>query len=81
LKALTRQLDMAPQVTFHGFMTHHQLSGLYKRIDLAVLTSYSESFPLVLLEATDNLIPILSTDVGDIHKMIPGPEYGFIAKT
>ncbi|KAA8814608.1 glycosyltransferase family 4 protein, partial [Lactobacillus crispatus] len=40
-----------------------------------------ESFPLVLLEATDNLIPILSTDVGDIHKMIPGPEYGFIAKT
>lgn len=81
LKALTRQLNMAPQVTFHGFMTHHQLSGLYKRIDLAVLTSYSESFPLVLLEATDNLIPILSTDVGDIHKMIPGPEYGFIAKT
>ena len=81
LKALTRQLDMAPQVTFLGFMTHHQLSGLYKRIDLAVLTSYSESFPLVLLEATDNLIPILSTDVGDIHKMIPGPEYGFIAKT
>ena len=81
LKALTRQLNMAPQVTFHGFMTHHQLSGLYKRIDLAVLTSYSESFPLVLLEATDNLIPILSTDVGDIHKMIPGPKYGFIAKT
>ncbi|WP_297951692.1 glycosyltransferase family 4 protein [uncultured Lactobacillus sp.] len=81
LKALTRQLDMAPQVTFHGFMTQHQLSALYKRIDLAVLTSYSESFPLVLLEATDNLIPILSTDVGDIHKMIPGPEYGFIAKT
>ena len=35
----------------------------------------------MLLEATDNLIPILSTDVGDIHKMIPGPEYGFIAKT
>ena len=81
LKALTRQLDMAPQVTFHGFMTHHQLSDLYKRIDLAVLTSYSESFPLVLLEATDNLIPILSTDVGDIHKMIPRPKYGFIAKT
>lgn len=80
LKALTRQLNMAPQVTFHGFMTHHQLSSLYKRIDLAVLTSYSESFPLVLLEATDNLIPILSTDVGDIHKMIPAPEYGFIAK-
>lgn len=81
LKALARQLDMAPQVTFHGFMTQHQLSGLYKRIDLAVLTSYSESFPLVLLEATDNLIPILSTDVGDIHKMIPGTDYGFIAKT
>ncbi|MDH5100960.1 glycosyltransferase family 4 protein [Lactobacillus kefiranofaciens] len=80
LKALMRELDMAPQVTFHGFMTHHQLSGLYKRIDLAVLTSYSESFPLVLLEAADNLIPILSTNIGDISKMIPSPDYGFIAK-
>lgn len=80
LKALTRQLDLSPQVTFHGFMTQKQLRNLYRRMNLAVLTSYSESFPLVLLEASDNLLPILSTAVGDIHIMIPDAQHGFIAK-
>lgn len=80
LKALTRQLDLAPQVTFHGFMTQKQLRNLYRRMNLAVLTSYSESFPLVLLEASDNQLPILSTAVGDIHMMIPDKKHGFIAQ-
>lgn len=80
LKALARSLEIAPQVTFHGFMTQKQLTNLYRRMNLAVLTSYSESFPLVLLEASDNLVPILSTAVGDIKMMIPDQEHGFIAK-
>lgn len=80
LKALARSLQIAPQVTFHGFMTQKQLTNLYRRMNLAVLTSYSESFPLVLLEASDNLVPILSTAVGDIKMMIPDQKHGFIAK-
>lgn len=80
LKKLAESLHIAPQVTFHGFLTQDELKNLYRRTDLAVLTSYSESFPLVLLEATDNLVPILSTDVGDIHVMIPDEEHGFVAK-
>lgn len=80
LKALARDLGISPQVTFHGFLTHQETRKLYQKMDLAVLTSYSESFPLVLLEASDNLVPILSTDVGDIEKMIPSEEYGFVAK-
>ncbi|GAA3627689.1 glycosyltransferase family 4 protein [Lactobacillus hamsteri] len=80
LKELAQELDIAPQVTFNGFMTQKQLTNLYRRMNLAVLTSYSESFPLVLLEASDNQIPILSTDIGDIKMMIPDEEHGFIAK-
>lgn len=80
LKALARDLGISPQVTFHGFLTHQETRKLYQKMDLAVLTSYSESFPLVLLEASDNLVPILSTDVGDIEKMIPSEEYGVVAK-
>lgn len=81
LKQLTQKLKLGPQVTFQGFMTQKQLKHLYRRMDLAVLTSYSESFPLVLLEASDNLLPILSTDVGDIEMMIPDKRHGFIAST
>lgn len=80
LKKLAKSLDIAPQVTFHGFLKQDELKSLYRRTDLAVLTSYSESFPLVLLEASDNLVPILSTDVGDIQMMIPDKNHGFIAK-
>lgn len=80
LKALARKLELSPQVTFHGFMTQKQLRNLYRRMNLAVLTSYSESFPLVLLEASDNQLPILSTAIGDIHMMIPDKKHGFIAQ-
>ncbi|EEU20507.1 glycosyltransferase [Lactobacillus mulieris] len=79
LKNLAQELNISNQVTFHGFMSHDDLSHLYERCDLAVLTSYSESFPLVLLEAADNMVPLLSTDVGDIKKMIPSADYGFVS--
>lgn len=80
LRALARDLGISSQVTFHGFLNQKEISKLYQKMDLAVLTSYSESFPLVLLEASDNLVPIMSTDVGDIEKMIPSEKYGFVAK-
>lgn len=80
LKKLANDLQIAPQVTFHGFLNQNELNNLYRRTDLATLTSYSESFPLVLLEASDNLVPILSTDVGDIRMMIPDDNHGFVAK-
>lgn len=79
LKALTKELGISQQVIFHGFLTQKETKALYRKMNLAVLTSYSESFPLVLLEASDNLVPILSTDVGDIKKMIPNENYGFVA--
>ena len=80
LKALARDLGINQQVTFHGFLSHPEIVELYRKMDLAVLTSYSESFPLVLLEASDNLLPILSTSVGDVRKMIPDDEHGFVIK-
>lgn len=78
LKKEANDLGIAPEVTFHGFLSQEDLRQLYRRADLAVLTSYSESFPLTLLEASDNLVPILSTQIGDIQKMIPDPQHGFV---
>lgn len=80
LRDFAQSLGLGPEVTFHGFLNQTQINHLYRRMDLAVLTSYSESFPLVLLEASDQLVPIMSTAVGDIEQMIPAPDHGFIAK-
>ncbi|WP_411954037.1 glycosyltransferase family 4 protein [Alkalibacillus sp. S2W] len=46
--------------------------------DLLLLTSKSESFPLVLLEAARAKVPIITTDVGDVKKLIPSTEYGWV---
>ncbi len=78
LKALTNQLGLQAQVTFHGFLNHQEIDALYREMDLAALTSYSESFPLVLLEAGDRLVPLLTTDVGDMDQMIPDDRHGFV---
>ncbi|WP_054754512.1 glycosyltransferase [Piscibacillus salipiscarius] len=46
--------------------------------DLFLLTSKSESFPLVLLEAARAKVPIVTTNVGDVKKLIPNDEYGTV---
>lgn len=78
LQALVKNLNLDQQVTFHGSLNRRQLAKLYQRMDLAALTSYSENFPFFLLEASDNLVPILSTNVAEIKKMIPDENHGFI---
>ena len=47
--------------------------------DCLLLTSDSESFPLVLLEAARARVPVVTTDVGGVHALLPSEDYGFIA--
>lgn len=47
--------------------------------DCLLLTSDSESFPLVLLEAARAKIPVVTTDVGGVSALLPSEEFGFIA--
>lgn len=80
LKQQVAANDLKNNVTFNGFLSQGEIAQIYPKMDLAVLTSYSESFPLVLLEAADAGVALLSTDVGDMNKMIPDEQYGFVAK-
>lgn len=80
LQKYVTEHDLADKVVFHGFLAQPEIAELYQTMDLAVLTSYSESFPLVLLEAANAQVPILSTNVGDIEQMIPDAKHGFTAQ-
>lgn len=46
--------------------------------DCLLLTSNSESFPLVLLEAARAKKTIVTTDVGGVSALLPTEEYGYI---
>lgn len=50
---------------------HKDVTPFYKNSDLFVLSSYSEGFPTVLMEAANYGIPSLTTDSGSSAKMVP----------
>ncbi|MGX4763130.1 glycosyltransferase family 4 protein [Holzapfeliella sp. JNUCC 72] len=79
LKQYVNEHQLSNQVEFHGYLKQSQINQLYQTTDLAVLTSYSESFPLVMLEASDASVALLMTKVGDYQVMIPNEEHGFVA--
>lgn len=68
--------DIREHVHFLGF--RKDVAGLYGASDVALLASYSESFPLALLEAANEHIPLISTDVGGVKELIEENETGWI---
>ena len=60
-RELSESLDLAEKVTFTGNV---DLSRYYPDIDILVLTSLSESQPLVIMEAYASGIPVVASRVG-----------------
>ena len=56
------------------------MSKQIAQADVMVLPSLSESFPLVALEAAENHIPVIATEVGDVKNMIPDKSMGWIVQ-
>lgn len=50
--------------------TREELSDIYKKMDCLVLSSITEGFPNVLIEAMSFGVPCISTDVGDASEII-----------
>lgn len=76
LKKLVETLGIKNSVLFLG---HRQdVDSLYKISDVKVLSSFSESFPLVLLEAARAKKPVITTDVGGVRDLILSKDFGWI---
>ena len=66
---LVEELGLEGKVRFLGFQ---KISDVLPRLGLLVLTSISEAFPLVILEAFASGLPVVSTDVGACREIIEG---------
>ncbi len=63
-------------IRFEGFQSN--IHGYLEMADVELLASYSESFPLVLLESARARTSIISTDVGGVSDLIATPDYGWL---
>lgn len=74
-------LGMENAVTVHGFKNKKELGELYRNSDLYVMTSFTESFGLVLVEAESYGLPILAFDSAQGAKeIIVNDENGYLIK-
>jgi glycosyltransferase involved in cell wall biosynthesis len=65
------ELGLSSAVTFHGFMTQHELRPLVERADLLIVSSRHEAGPVVLSEAALAGVPTVGTSVGQIQDWAP----------
>ena len=80
LKVRAEKHEGLAKFYFNGWLGSDELKTLIRRSDLLVHTSRSESFPLVLLEAAEQEVAVISTNVGDVDKLLNTPDIGWLIK-
>lgn len=78
LEAKTRTLGLDSHVHFLGEVKHDGVAEVMNCADVFALTSLSEGCPSAVLEALACGLPIVSTNVGHISKIVKDGETGFI---
>ena len=63
-----RGLNIVDRVEFLGAVSDPE--QLYRKLDIFALSSSTEQMPMSVLEAMASGLPVLSTDVGDVKRMI-----------
>lgn len=63
LISLANSLDITQSVVFTGVLPHDEVMEVMKRSSIYTMTSYSEGFPFVLIEAMSCGLPVITFDV------------------
>jgi glycosyltransferase involved in cell wall biosynthesis len=79
LREEARALQMADRVIFTG--NRNDTPMLYAAMDVFVLPSLQEAFPMVILEAMACGVPIVATRVGDVAEIIEPGKTGLLVET
>lgn len=74
---LSAKLKLTQNCSFHGPVAHDAITEYYKKASCFIMNSNYESFSIVMAEAWQHGIPIISTPVGIASGM--SPKYGFLS--
>lgn len=70
--------DIAPHITFTGFLEGAALARAYASADIKVHSSITETFGLVVLEAMASGIPVIARDEGGPSEIVDHEESGYL---
>jgi glycosyltransferase involved in cell wall biosynthesis len=76
LQATSYKLQADKNIKFFGWQDN--LDKFYRQADAFLLTSHSEGWPLVILEAANYGLPIIMADVGSAGELIINNESGIV---
>ena len=76
LKALASELGLNDVCTFEGWVS--DMRAYFKKVDINVLSSLSETFPYSLLEGALDHVPAIASKVGGIPYLIKHEETGLL---
>jgi len=72
------KLGIGNNVKYLGWISEEERDSLFKKTDVFILPSYSECFPMSILEAMSYGIPVISTYAGGIPELVSDGETGFL---
>lgn len=78
---LFRHSDLKPDLHFLGSVPHARLPELFSAADCLLLTSHFEGMPRAVLEALSVGLPVVSTAVGDVPKVVIDGQSGYVVKS
>lgn len=73
-----RNNNLEDRVRLAGYVQGCRKAELFARSDILVLPSYTEIFPMVILEAMAAALPVIATPVGAVPDMIVDEVNGFV---
>jgi glycosyltransferase involved in cell wall biosynthesis len=78
-KSLAKDLGLSEdRCEFLGRVPYPEMPYLYRDVDAVVLPSFTESCPLVALEAMASGTPIVAADVGGVSEVVQDGETGWL---
>lgn len=76
---LSKELKLGDKVVFHGFQNKDYINNMLKESSIYVMTSHTESFGIVLIEAMGYGLPCLSyTSAQGANEIIKDNETGYL---
>ncbi len=78
LERLITELELTEQVRLLGAKYHDEVLALYAQADLFVMSSVAEGMPIVIMEAMQAGVPVVSTDVSGIPELLDHGRAGIL---